>query len=295
VEDERVVFARSRNQGRSFGPPSPLDPSGAGAQWKPALAQGDSDVVHAAFVDEREIGLEALPQAHLYYARIEDGAASQADRLDTGEPAPLATKFDHSWAPSVSSRGEEVLVTWLDFLNYDWDVFSRRSVDEGESWSDQRVVNDTPEDDEELADTPRASLGPRHDFIVWTDWRKRDSSATQPHQMYDVYMSADGGENEQVDPYGAKQRSTFSPDVCAAGRRHAVVVFQDASRGQNDIRAVHTGRGRPRRVDDGGARAGNAWRPRLACSGRRVVVLWEDERDGPAQIYFARAKLRRLR
>ena len=54
-------------------------------------------------------------------------------------------------------------------------------------------------------------------------------------------------------------------------------------------------RGKARRVDDAGPRAGNAWRPRLACAGGRVLALWEDERDGPAQIYFARAKLNRLR
>ena len=117
--------------------------------------------------------------------------------------------------------------------------------------------------------------------------------------MYDIYLSRAGKENVQVDPYGTRQLSTFAPDICAVGRRDALVAFQDASKGQNDIRAVFmkggTKRGRPRRVDDAGPRAGNAWRPRLACAGGRVLALWEDERDGPAQIYFARAKLKRLR
>jgi len=299
VDGERVVFARSRNYGRSFDPPSAIDSAAEAAQWKPALAQGKDDVVHAAFVDERETGLDELPQAHLYYTRIERGAPTQAERLDTGTPAPLATKFDNSWAPSVASRGGRVLVTWLDFLNYDWDVFSRVSTDGGKSWKDQQLVNDTPAENEELADTPRASLGPGRDFIAWTDWRKRDSSATRPHQMYDIYMSRGGGANVQVDPYGERQLSTFAPEVCAVGRRDALVAFQDASKGQNDIRAVYMKRGmkrgRARRVDDGGPRAGNAWRPRLACTRRHAVALWEDERDGPAQIYFARAKLGRLR
>jgi len=298
VEDERVLFARSTTY-RGFGPPAPIDTSGEAPQWKPALAQGGGDVVHAAFIDERETGLDELPQAHLYYTRIEKGSPAEAERLDTGTPVPLATKFDHSWAPSVASRGKRVLVTWLDFLNYDWDVFSRLSTDRGKTWRDQRLVNDTPEEDEELADTPRAALGARSELIAWTDWRKRASSATRPHQMYDIYMSSGKGENVQVDPYGRRQLSTFAPDVCAVGRRDALVVFQDASRGQNDIRAVYVKRGvkraRARRVDDGGPRAGNAWRPRLSCARRHALVLWEDERDGPAQIYYARAKLGRLR
>ena len=299
VQAERLLFARSTNHGRSFGSPAQIDSSGEGAQWKPALAQGRGDVVHAAFVDERARGRDRLPQAHIYYARIRKGDPNQAERLDTGTPAPLATKFDNSWAPSVAGRGKRVLVTWLDFLNYDWDVFSRLSTNGGKKFGDQRLVNDTPETDEELADTPRAALTRAGELVAWTDWRKRDSSATKPHQMYDTYLSAPGKDNVQVDPYGGKQLSTFSPDVCAIGRGDALVLFQDAGKGQNDIRAVlmkrGTKRGKARRVDDAGPRAGNAWRPRLACGGGRALALWEDERDGPAQIYFARAKLKRLR
>jgi hypothetical protein len=290
VEDERVVYARSTNFGRNFGAPSPIDASGGGAQWKPALAQGRGKTVHAAWIDEREVGLDGLPQAHVFYARV----GGPSERLDTGEPDPLATKFDNSWAPSIASRGRRVLLTWIDFLNYDWDVFSRLSTNSGRSWKDQQLVNDTPDEDEELADTPRAALTAKGELVAWTDWRKRDSSATKPHQMYDIFMSAPGKENTQVDPYGAKQVSTFAPDICAVGRRGSLIVFQDASKGQNDIRAVLNG-ARARRVDDAGPRAGNAWRPRLACTGRRALALWEDERDGVAQIYFARAKLRRLR
>ena len=299
AQQEQVVFARSTDHGRSFGSVSQIDSTGEGAQWKPALAQGSGDVVHAAFVDERARGLDRLPQAHVYYARIKRGDPTAAERLDTGTPVPLATKFDNSWAPSIASQGKRVLVTWLDFLNYDWDVFSRLSANGGKKFGDQRLVNDTPEADEELADTPRAALTRAGELVAWTDWRKRASSATKPHQMYDTYVSAPGKENVQVDPYGTRQLSTFAPDICAVGRRDALVAFQDASKGQNDVRAVFmkggTKRGKPRRVDDAGPRAGNAWRPRLACVGGRVLALWEDERDGPAQIYFARANLKRLR
>ena len=308
VQRERVVFARSTNHGRSFGSFSQIDSTGEGAQWKPSLAQGSGDVVHAAFIDERAEGLERLPQAHVYYARITRGDPATAKRLDTGEPVPLATKFDNSWAPSIAARGKRVFLTWIDFLHYDWDVFSRLSTNGGRTWKSQEPVNDAPEDDpdteeneqdEALADTPRAALTAAGSLVAWTDWRKRESSATKPHQMYDTFVAQPGRKNVQVDPYGTKQLSTFAPDICAVGRRDALVAFQDASRGQNDVRAVYVRggneRGRARRVDDAGPRAGNAWRPRLACSGENVLALWEDERDGPAQIYFARAKLRRLR
>jgi hypothetical protein len=53
-------------------------------------------------------------------------------------------------------------------------------------------------------------------------------------------------------------------------------------------------RGRARLVSDAGARGGNAWRPRLACSGDRVVAVWEDERDGPPRLYYASGAARSL-
>jgi hypothetical protein len=54
-------------------------------------------------------------------------------------------------------------------------------------------------------------------------------------------------------------------------------------------------RGGALRVDDGGPGAGDAWRPRLDCWGGRAVVAFESERDGPPQVYVARAPLRKLR
>ena len=50
------------------------------------------------------------------------------------------------------------------------------------------------------------------------------------------------------------------------------------------------------RVDDGGRRGWNAWRPALATvSGGHVLAAWEDERDGPGQIFVARARAGALR
>ena len=299
---ERVYFARSADGGRTWGKPAALDasaPAGA-AQWRPALAAGRGDVVHAAFVDERERSADdGLPQAHLFYARIRGGKPEAARRLDQGDPAASAARSDNSWAPRVSVRGERVLVTWIDFVRYDWDVFARESPAGGASFADQRGVNDTAEDAEALNDSPDAALGGSKPFVAWTDWRKRASAETTPHQQYDIDLATPGAANVQADPYGARPVSTFAPSLCATSSDDALIAFQDASRGQNDVRVVHvrggTRRGSARRVDDAGGRGGNAWRPRLGCWGDSVVAAWEDERDGPAQVYAAVSTIRRLR
>jgi hypothetical protein len=103
-----------------------------------------------------------------------------------------------------------------------------------------------------------------------------------------------------VDPHGARQVNSFAPSMCAVPRDRALAAFQDGSSGRDAVRvqALASGggrRGSVRTVSATPRRAGNQWRPRLACSRGRVLALWEDQRDGPAQIYRASVHARRLR
>ena len=304
----RAYFARSTNGGRTFGVARRLDPVGraTAAQWHPSLAQGRRDTVHAVFVDERARSSDDdLPQAGVYYTRVVKGKPTAARRLDGGTPATLAAKLDNAWVPRVTARGSRVLVTWVDFLNYDWGVFSRQSTSGGASFGPQHRVTSNREGDpsagkqqEELADSPDPVLGPGRALIAFTDWRKRDSAARRPHEEYDIDVAgASGGPNRHVDPYGGRQVSTFSPSACPAAGG-AYVAFQDAGSAQSRIRLLHVRgarrRGRTVRVDDGAAAAGDSWRPRIACSGKRVLAVWETERDGPRQIYAAFARASQL-
>ena len=296
----RVMYTRSRGA-KGFSKPRALDASAPpdAAQWKPALAHGRGDAVHAVWIDERERSADdALPQAHVLYARVGRGGAGR--KLDTGTPVTLAARADNAWAPRIASTGKRVLVTWLDFETYDWGVLSRLSSNGGASFAKQVRVTSDGDEQEELADSPSPALPARgKPLIAWTDWRKRDSAATKPHQQYDTFVAAPGGKNRQVDPYGGKQVSTFAPSICLSGRGRATIAFQDASTGRNVVRATTVRgaalkRGRARLISDAGARGGNAWRPQLACSGGRVVVVWEDERDGPPRLYSSTGSARSL-
>ena len=299
----RILIAQSRIGRRAFGPPRRLAESGA-VQWKPALAQGRGETVHAAFLDERARSADDdLPQAGVWYTRIDRGDPGEPQRLDSAEPGPQADqvngeKLNNAWAPSISARLNRVLVTWLDFRDYDWDVYSRLSRDQGGSFGDERLVNDTPPADEALNDTPRAALGAGRAFVAWTDWRKRASAKDQPHQQYDIALAEPGEDNVRVDPHGGAQVSSFAPDICADGRDRAIVAWQDAAKGVNEIRiAVMAGGARrgPSRLVNDAPWAGSAWRPQLGCWGDDVTAVWEDERDGPPRLYTAFANARRLR
>lgn len=295
---ERVYVSRSEDRGATFGPPSPLDgsPAAGVAQWKPALAQGAGDVVHAAFVDERARHPNGSPQAGVFHTRIVGGSPEPARRLDGGRPAPLAANLDNAWAPSVEARGARVLVAWTDFAGYDWDVSARLSEDFGESFAAAEQLDRT--DGEGFADAPQAVLGATRPLVAFTDFGRGDSQRA-PHPMYDVYVGSPGGGGpHRADAHGDAHASAFAGGACAAGHDDALVAFQDARSGQNDVRVARVGpageRGPAYRVDDAGRRGGNAWRPRLACSRGAVLAAWEDERDGPPQVYAAVGRSRRL-
>jgi hypothetical protein len=284
----RVLFAR----GPRFASPRPLAP-GPGAQWRPALAQGSGDTVHAAWIDERERSADDdLPQAHVFYARVGKGGAR---RLDTGVPVESAAKLDNAWAPRLAVRGRRVLVTWVDFQGYDWGVFSRASSNGGATFGGERRVTSDSTAQEELADSPDPAFVAGKPLIAWMDWRKRDSAATKPHQEYDIFIASPGGKNRQADPHGGRQVSTFYPSLCDAGSGRALVAFQDSSAGTSVVRAVAMRggrrRGRTHLLSNPGS---NAWRPRIACSGGRAVAIWEDERDGPSRLYYSAGSTRGL-
>ena len=314
----RVYFARSRNRGRTFSAPQAVDGASPGAslQWKPSIATIGPGRAALAFIDERDTFdntkepcalADQLPQAGVWFTRIAGLAPEPARRLDGGTPNAAACSADNAWTPHVAVRGHRVLVSWLDFRTFDWDIWSRTSVDLGAAFGPERPVNDAPPvvpdprlppANEALNDSPQGTWTAQGPLVAFTDHRKRNEANLQPHQLYDIHVSAPDGRNSQVDSHGTRQRSAFSPSICALGR-DALVAFQDAGLGQNDIRIVRmrggSRRGRAHRVDDAARRGGNAWRPQLACWRRRVLAAWEDERDGPPQVYVARARAARIR
>ena len=73
-------------------------------------------------------------------------------------------------AITVAARGNAVLGTWVGFLRYDWDVFSRLSRDGGATFASQADVNDTPPADEAIDDSPRAAFAGRTPGTTQHGW-----------------------------------------------------------------------------------------------------------------------------
>jgi hypothetical protein len=306
----RVYAAGSRDGGRTFSVPravAPDAPRGV-AQLHPSIAATTTGRAVVAFVDERGRNADGLPQAQARLARLDArGSVVPSLRVSTGEPVALARQMNNAWAPDVVARSKRVLVSWIDFHTYDWRVYSRLSADGGQTLAPATPVSADPgaggtePDPEALTDTPRGAFTGDGPLVAYTDYRKRVSSQVAPHQLYDIAVATPGRRPVQIDGNGTTQRSSFAPAIAGSEGIGATVVWQDHARGDADVLirfAVGEGAvGAALRVDDAGAIGWNSWRPDVAFYGGTtpgVLVCWEDDRDGPSQIFCARASDFRL-
>jgi hypothetical protein len=294
--------AAPRRRALRFGPGAAVPGHGGARQWRPALAATGPGQAYVAWVDERgRMKGEDLPQAGIYGAQVAGGSVLEARRLDRADAvAPLAATLDHAWAPSVAARAGRVLVTWIDFRGYDWDVVARESADAGLTFGAERTVNDTPPGAEALEDTPRAALtAAGRPLVAYTDWSIGSGLAGVPSRLYDTNVAGLAAAPVQADDHGPGHVSTFAPALAATPAGDALVAWQDAAGGVARIRMARlraaTGvRGAVLRVDDGGRAPRNRSRPQLTLAGTRAVVAWEDDRDGPAQLYAGRVTVARV-
>jgi hypothetical protein len=282
--DDHVVWTRSADGGKTFEPQHPVD--SPAETWRPSIAATTAGMAYLAWIDTRDrFTLDDLPQAGLYGARLPDGPPRRLD--STAPPNDLARTLDNAWAPSVAARERRILVSWSDFRTYDWRVYGRQSFDGGTAFSQEEAVTDTPPAEDALDASPRSVPGEA--TVVYTAWRKSGLSAHTPSPLYDIRESTPGGHSFRVDGDGARSVNAFWPAV-ARSNAATYAAWQDMARGTGAIWLARLGSPVRRKVVVR-ARRGSAWRPALAVEGRQAVVAWEDDRDGPPQIYVRRMPL----
>ena len=308
-EGGRVRVTRSVNGGTRWS--EPLTAPGAADQQVPSIGAIGLGRAYVAWIDRRGFfsGEDNLRQNALYGARIVGDEFLAPARLDGGETATLAATQDHAWSPSVAVSGDRVLVSWMDLRTYDWRIYARESTDAGVTFGDEKPVQDTPPvkadprlppEHEALNHDPVSLFSNGAALVAFTDFRKYAESSKAPHRLYDTMLAAPGATNVRADGRGEAQASTFAPAAVALGGGDVAVAWQDHGAGPADlyVARVKAGgdAGRPVRVDDSGTAGWNQWRPAITTVGRgRVLVLWEDERDGPANLFSAYAAARKLR
>ena len=197
-------------------------------------------------------------------------------RLDRG-PAGSASSRD----PSICCDGPRVYVAWHDDRNGSWDIYANRSLDSGATWlaNDVRIDRDAGSFDQQFVTLACAGT---QVAAVWSDGRNGGSSVV-------FTRSLDGGATwAPTDTTLDDADSAGIPRVAVAGTR-IHVVWTDTRAAQPHIRynrSTNSG------VDwlandvqvDGSSGAAN--NPSLCAFDIDLYVVWQDTRNGEADVYF---------
>ncbi len=232
----------------------------------PSIAVYGSNI-HIVWIDGRDGNPE------IYYKRTTDGGITwQEDTRLTNNSA--ASRY-----PSIAVYGSLVHVVWEDYRDGKDEVYYKRSIDGGETWSeDIRLTNDVAS-----SFAPSIAVSGSHVHIVWQDYRNVNM------EIY-YKRSTDGGTNWGIDTRlsNATGYSTF-PSIAAIGSLVHIVWYDDRD-------GIYFSEIYYKRSTDGGINWGSETRltnnpsdsryPSIACSGSSLHIVWADTRDGNYEIYY---------
>ncbi|HEY5125564.1 MAG TPA: exo-alpha-sialidase [Ignavibacteria bacterium] len=202
----------------------------------------------------------------------------QPDVRLTNDPASSNPCYNNGWCIGLS--GNVVHVVWTDLRDGNYEIYYKRSSDEGTSWgADTRLTNNSG-----LSLDPKVAVSGEVVHIVWMDTRDGN---------YEIYYkrSTDGGLT-----WGADTRLTnntaYSYRVSISLSASVVhIVWYDNRDGNYEIYYKNS--------TDGGTTWGTDTRltnaifesyyPSISASGSVVHVSWHDMRDGNREIYYKRS------
>ncbi len=224
--------------------------------------------VHAVWYDERDGNPE------VYYKRSPDDGATW------GPDTRLTNAAGFSWWSSVAVSGSQVHVVWMDDRDGNFEIYTKRSLDGGVTWSpDVRLTNE--------AATSRFPSVAASGSIVNVTWQDtRDGNA----EIY-TKRSTDGGAS-----WGADVRLTVASadsifaSVASAGLT-VVVTWEEYRDGNPEIYAKCSANGGATWSAD--ARLTNdpaiSFSPNVWVTGTDAHVVWYDTRHVNNELFYKRS------
>jgi hypothetical protein len=260
------------------------DTAGANSSRDPQITCSGNNV-YAVWEDSRNGSYD------IYFNYSADGGAnwqSSDIRLDTGDTAGA----NHSTDAQITCSGNNVYAVWHDNRNGSYDIYFNYSTDNGVNWQSSDIRLDT-------GDTAGANYSDYHQITcsgnnVYAVWQDNRNGAADIYFNY----SADGGANWQSsdirldtgDTAGAN--GSYDPQITCSGS-NVYAVWWDNRNGNYDIYFNYSPNGGANwftpdfRLDTGDtAGANSSEHPQITCSGNNVYAVWQDNRNGAADIYF---------
>jgi len=192
---------------------------------------------------------------------------------------------------AVDSNGN-IYVVW-GFFGGGTDIYLAKSTNSGVTFDPSVRVDDTGATSASH-DNPVITVAPNGNiYTVWHDYRNGN---------HDIYFagSSDGGSNfnpnVRVDDTADAYQEQINPSITTDNSGNIYVAWMDYRNGKNDIyfstasSGVNPVFGADIRVDDTGTAVNEQQYPSIATNASAsAYVVWQDYRNGNADIYFARA------
>lgn len=264
--NSEIYFKRSLDAGVNWDPDRRLtiDPAISGL---PSILLQDM-IIHVLWYDTRA----GMNNFEIYYKRSTDAGVTWS--ADTRLTYDLA----FSWYQSIAFTNQNLHVVWRESRDGSWDIFYKRSVDQGINWGPDTNLTQAPGSSE----TPCIAAIDSILHVLWFD--NRDGGA------YEIYYkrSIDQGLTWEPDI-----RLTDDPGVsfgpCAATKDSIVhIVWQDSRDGNWELyykRSVNYGLtwGPDTRLTNASETSES---PSVVASGSNIHIVWWDNRDGNYEIYY---------
>ncbi len=234
------------------------------------------DAVYVVWYDDRSGSND------IYFNRSLDAGATWLptdQRIDTAQAAA------DSREPVICCDGARVYVAWFDDRGGDDDIRFNRSLDGGTTWlaSDLRIDRNSSM---AHAITPRICCAGDAVYVAWSDDRSGGSSVR-------FIASADAGATWPATDKPLSGGSADGPPRLACSGPNVYVTWSDftlaaaAVRFNRSLDGGTTWLAADMPVDAG---LGDAREADVCADGLNVYVVWRDQRDGNADIYFNRSR-----
>lgn len=221
-----------------------------------------------------------MKQLFLFVAALVAVNLSQAQwgpdvRLTNSPDSSITT---YGYTNCIAASRDTVHVIWYDKRDGNTEIYYKRSIDGGLTWSQDNRLTIDPN----RSSLPSISVSGSFVHVVWKDTRDGNNG-----EIY-YKQSPDGGTT-----WGSDKRLTFDPAYSSEPSVSAInsivhIIWNDKRDGNSEIYY--------KRSTDGGSTWGpdtrltndlaDSYNCSMAVSGQHVHVVWNDKRDGNFEIYY---------
>lgn len=261
-----IYFKRSLDAGASWEADVRLTDDAAFSALPSILVHGT--IVHVAWYDTRA----GMNNFEIYYKRSTNAGVTW------GPDTRLTYDPDISWYQSLALTGSNLHVVWRETRDGNYDIFYKRSSDQGITWGADTNLTQAPGSSE----TPCITSCGNMLHVLWFD--NRDGGA------YEIYYKRSTNQGVTWEP---DIRLTYDAGVsfgpCAVAKDSMVhVVFQDSRYGNWELFYICstdygvTWSSEVRLTDA----TETSEAPSVAVSALNIHIAWWDNRDGNYEIYY---------